>query len=78
MLITSEDVVRNVIFKNALIPFTCGQFSESTTLHLHRQNVTFLQPLFYFQYISSLSQSLQEDISLLFGISWLSYDHRQI
>lgn len=33
MLITGEDVVRNVIFKNALIPFTCGQFSESTALH---------------------------------------------
>jgi len=32
MLIAGEDVVRNAIFKNALIPFTCGQFSESSTL----------------------------------------------
>jgi len=39
MLIAGEDVVRNAIFKNALIPFTCGQFSESTTLRRIRMQL---------------------------------------
>lgn len=78
MLIIVEDVVENVIFKNALIPFTCDQFSESTTLRSIIKMQLLCRRCFTSNAFRLYLCHFQETVSLLFGSFWLSYDYCQI